>query len=125
MIAYAWAAEDCAYALLLFHPPVKWLTPGEVQVVRAEAGVPLHALQAWLLARGWELGCTDGLPRVAGEATVGSLLGAWGGSLAGPRVHALTVVDHTGQVGLVSMVIEAVLCLAMGRAGESLHKHKT
>ena len=85
---------------------VRWLTPGDTQVVRAEAGVPLHVLQAWLLARGWELACADALPLVAGDATVGSLLAAWGGSLLGPRVHALTVVDHAGQARLVFMFIE-------------------
>ena len=110
--------------------------------------MPLAALQAWLLARGWELACADALPPVAGEATMGSLLAAWGGSLLGPRVHALTVVDHAGQARLVSMFTEfapsppparpraaqvessqhtstrtwalggAMFCMAFGRAGE-------
>lgn len=87
-----------------------------MQVVRAEAGVTMAALQAWLLVRGWELACADALPQVAGEATVGSLLAAWGGSLLGPRVHALTLVDHTGQVRLVFMFIEFGV-------GERLHGH--
>ncbi|KAK9840734.1 hypothetical protein WJX81_001117 [Elliptochloris bilobata] len=70
---------------------------GASQVVRVEAGVALHALQAWLLARGRELACTDPLPPLGGKATtVGALLAEC--SVLRPLVHALTFVDHRGRV---------------------------
>ncbi len=56
--------------------------------------------------QGRELACADALPPVAGEAAVGSLLAGWGGSALGPRVHALTAVDHTGQVSLTFLAPE-------------------
>jgi hypothetical protein len=73
--------------------------PPRAQAVRAEAGVALGPLHAWLAARGCEL--ADGGALAAGEhSTVGALLAGGAAAALSPLVQAATYVDHHGQASV-------------------------
>ena len=98
----------CVEAMATLHTwLLPWVIPTTlpthpiVQVVRAEAGVTMAALHAWLLARQREVSFS---PEI-GDATIGGLVTTMckDSSVGGPGhlaalVQALTYVDHEGNV---------------------------